>query len=126
MAIPSDLNWLAVGLGTLLGFLLGWLWYGPVFGRVWASGSGMAEVDRSAIPLRAMGLQVLGLFCLALVIGVTATTDALGTAILAIVAASVLMMASGSFTLKSMPATLIDGGYVIVAGMLMIAAQGVL
>ncbi len=126
MMIPDTLNWLAVIAGTVLAFAIGWLWYGPLFGRAWAAGSRMAETDRSQMPARAMLLQVLGLFLLALVIGVTATSDALGTTLLAILAVAVLTMAGGSFTLKTVPAILIDGGYILLAGILMIAAQGVL
>ena len=32
--MPS-VSWLAVIVGTLLGFVLGASWYGPLFGRAW-------------------------------------------------------------------------------------------
>ncbi|QBX99780.1 DUF1761 domain-containing protein [Rhodophyticola sp. CCM32] len=125
MTIPETLNWLAVIVGTAVAFGAGWLWYGPLFGRVWASGSGMSEADRDSIPMLAMVLQLAGLFLLALVIGVTATTEALGTALLAILAVAVLLMSAGAFMRKSTAAMLIDGFYAILAGVVMIAAQGI-
>ena len=27
--LTMDVNWLAVGIGTVLSFMLGWLWYSP-------------------------------------------------------------------------------------------------
>ena len=30
-------NWLAVGVGTVAAFMVGWLWYSPLlFGKKWA------------------------------------------------------------------------------------------
>ena len=36
----GNLEWLAVLLGTLGTMVLGYLWYGPLFGKLWASKSG--------------------------------------------------------------------------------------
>jgi hypothetical protein len=34
-AALGSLNWLAVVAVAIIGFLIGWLWYGPLFGKVW-------------------------------------------------------------------------------------------
>ena len=31
------LNWLAVLVAVVASFFFGWLWYGPLFGKKWAS-----------------------------------------------------------------------------------------
>lgn len=31
----GSLNWLAVIVTTVVGFLIGWLWYGPLFSKPW-------------------------------------------------------------------------------------------
>ena len=37
MAFESaGINYLAVLIGALASFVLGWLWYGPFFGKIWA------------------------------------------------------------------------------------------
>ena len=36
-------NWLAVLVSAVLTFVLGGLWYGPLFGKVWMRASGMTE-----------------------------------------------------------------------------------
>ncbi|MFN1833759.1 DUF1761 domain-containing protein [Balneola sp. MJW-20] len=38
-----DVNWLAVLAATLIGFVIGFLWYGPLFGKQWMAASGMTE-----------------------------------------------------------------------------------
>lgn len=38
-----EINWLAVILATFAAFMLGGLWYGPLFGRVWRAAEGQAE-----------------------------------------------------------------------------------
>jgi hypothetical protein len=39
----SAINWLAVLVAAASTFLLGGLWYGPLFGRPWMAASGMTE-----------------------------------------------------------------------------------
>jgi len=122
----SGINWPAVLAGTVAAFLLGWAWYAPaLFGRRWAAGSGVST-DGGGFPAFAMVTQLAGLFVLALVVGITATTDALVTAILAILGAALMVIANGAFCRKSSAALAIDAGYVLLAGAVMIAAQGLL
>ena len=46
----SDVNFLAVGLATLLTFGLGALWYSPLlFARAWMAGHGHTEADVKAM-----------------------------------------------------------------------------
>jgi hypothetical protein len=39
----ANINWLAVLVAALSTFILGGLWYGPLFGRAWMRASGMTE-----------------------------------------------------------------------------------
>lgn len=122
-----NVNWIAVVAGTIVAFLFGWLVYSPLlFAKVWAEGSGVELTAESRPPLAAMILQIVGLFFLATVIGVTATINALFAALLAILAAAALTISNGAFCGKSKTALMIDAGYIIGAGILMIVAQGVL
>ncbi|MDI3334961.1 DUF1761 domain-containing protein [Defluviimonas aestuarii] len=121
----EPLNWPAVIVGTILAFGLGMLWFGPVFGKAWARGThGIIPPDRP--PLAAMTLQFAGTFLLALVIGTTAQTHALGTAIAVLLVVAILQLAGGLFSQKSVAAALIDGGYILAMGSIMILAQGLL
>ena len=37
-----DINWLAVVVAAVATFMLGGVWYGPLFGRVWRAAEGQA------------------------------------------------------------------------------------
>ena len=120
------LNWPAVALGTVLAFGLGMLWFSPkMFGKAWSEGSHNIQPPESP-PVLAMVLQLLATILLAVVVGMTATDDALGTALAAIFAVALFVGGMDLFSQKSGKATMVDAGYVVVAGALMIFAQGIL
>ncbi len=39
----ANINFLAVIAATLSTFLVGWLWYGPLFGKTWMNAVGLSE-----------------------------------------------------------------------------------
>ncbi len=122
----AALNWPAVIAGTIAAFALGMIWFSPMmFGRSWSAGSHNIQPPASP-PIPAMGIQFLGTLALALVVGMTETAGAIGTAILAILAVAMTVAGMDLFSQKSGKATLIDAGYVIAGGVLMILAQGLL
>jgi len=121
----SAVNWLAVIAGTVVSFLIGWLWYSPkLFGTKWALGSGVDLGSADKMPVSAMLLQLIALFLLAIVVGITATTNSLFTAILAILAAAAFVVSSGAFVNKSRYALTTEFFYILLAGVLMILCQG--
>ena len=122
----ESLNWLAIIVGTVLAFGLGMLWFSPaMFGKAWSAGSHNLQPPEKP-PMAAMAIMLAGTFLLALVVGMTAQTEALATAIVAILAAAVIVAGMDLFSQKSGKATLIDAGYIVAMGVLMIGAQGVL
>ena len=122
----SGLDWPAILLGAALAFGLGMVWFSPLmFGRTWSKGShGITPPDSP--PMLAMALMVLGTVLLAVVIGMTAAIEALGLALLILAAAAVIQLAMALFSQKTMAAALVDAGYILAMGALMIAAQAVL
>ena len=122
----ANMNWAAVILGTLLAFGLGMIWFSPVmFGKAWSAGSHDIQPPASP-PYAAMGLMLAGTFLLAAVVGMTETDEAIGTAIAAILAVAVTVAAMDLFSQKSGAAALIDAGYIVVGGGLMVLAQALL
>jgi hypothetical protein len=54
----STLNWLAVLTAAFSTFMLGGLWYGPLFGRVWMRASGMTEEKaKLGSPVKIFGIS---------------------------------------------------------------------
>ena len=124
-AILVIVNWPAVLLGAIVSFGLGMVWFGKLFGRDWAQGCHGINPPATP-PLLAKALQLAGTLLLSLMIGATATINALVTAILVLVAKAALLTAGSLFSQKSPAAALIDGGFVLAMGAVMIGAQGIL
>lgn len=53
------INYLAVIVVTILAFVLGGLWYGPLFGKAWMKESGVKEGDGKDKMVRTFGLSIL-------------------------------------------------------------------
>ena len=122
----SAVNWIAVIVGAVVAFLVGWLWYSPkLFGVKWAEGCGVSLGSADEMPVFAMVAQMAALLLLSIVVGVTATVNALFTAILAILAAAAFVAASGAFVKKSTYAIRVEFFYIVVAGAIMIICQGI-
>lgn len=120
-----NMNWTAVLVGTAAAFALGMVWFGPIFGKVWTKGSHDIKPPEK-MNFGALGLQLLGTFLMAWIIGATASAGALMTAVVVILAIACLMLAGSLLSLKSRAAALVDGSYVVAMGAIMIAAQGLL
>jgi hypothetical protein len=55
-------DYLAVVLAAVASFLIGWLWYGPLFGKAWAKDMGMDmnQKPEAKAMLRGMALGLVG------------------------------------------------------------------
>ncbi|KLI64313.1 DUF1761 domain-containing protein [Aurantiacibacter marinus] len=58
-----DVNWIAVVVGALAGFVVGGIWYGPVMGKKWMGAVGLTEEQ---IKEGRMGLIYGGAFAFSL------------------------------------------------------------
>lgn len=125
--ITQNVNWLAVIVGFVAAFLVGWAWYLPSLpiGKRWMAGVGMDPSDPPKPHMAPMIWQLVGTFLLAWLVGVTAKNDALLTIILAGLALTALTVATGQFSRKSIFASFAEGSYVIVMLVIMIICQGV-
>lgn len=113
-----DVNWLAVIAAAISSFLLGGIWYGPVFGKAWMKAAGL---DEAALKSRNLGLVFGGSFVLALIAAASFAVflgpdvDALRGALYGATAG--ICWVAGSFGInylferKSLALFLINGGY---------------
>ena len=123
--LTEGVNWLAIIVGTVLGFLLGWLWYSEkLFGKKWAAGVGIEYNSSGPAPV-AMVAQFAGTFLLSWLIGVTAASNSLLTAILIVATIVCLFIASGLFCKKSSYSIAAECGYIVVMAVIMIVCQGI-
>ena len=121
----TAVNWLAVIVGFVVSFMLGWLWYSPkMFGVKWAAAIGVDLGTASEMPVGAMVTQAIGTFLLSWVVGITAANEALLTIILVVLTIVVLQVSGGLYTKKKQPALIIDAGFVVAMAIVMIICQG--
>jgi len=57
---PIDLNWLAVIAAAVSAFVLGGLWYGPLFKRAWCREAG---IDPASAPPHPARIFAIAFFC---------------------------------------------------------------
>ena len=125
--LTTGVNWLAVGVGTVIAFMLGAAWYSPkMFGTKWAEGVGLKLESGATPPMAAMLTQLVATFSLAWVIGVLAVSHALFTAILVVLTLVAMIAANGMFAGKSNYAIATECGFMSVLSVIMIISQGVL
>lgn len=67
----SAINWLAVLVAALIPFPLGFVWYGPLFGKPWMASVGLTKEDGAKMnPAKVFGTsfvaQLIMAFCLAM------------------------------------------------------------
>ena len=124
--LTMGVSWLAVIIGAVAAFFVGWLWYSPLlFGKRWASDQGLDLGTAQDMPFAAMGMQFLGLVLMSWFVGVTAVNSALLTVILATLAFAVLGLSGGMFSRQSAYVRNVNAGYWIVALVVMIICQGI-
>ena len=125
--LTNGVNWIAVIVGAVAAFVMGWLWYSPkVFGTKWAEGLGVELGNASEMPVGAMVTQAVGLLLMSWFVGVTAASNALLTVILATVAFTLLGYSGGMFGRQNAYVRNVNAGYWIAALVVMIVCQAIL
>lgn len=118
MSTIMGVSWVAVIVGAVLAFILGWLWYSQfLFGKRWAEGVGVELADASSMPMGAMVTNAIGLLGLAWVAALIAGNIWLWG--LVILAFAILGYSGGLFRKNSSGAAWVDAGYLIANGVLL-------
>lgn len=122
-----NVSWLAIIIGTVLGFVLGWLWYSPVlFVKKWAEGIGANMEETGQPPIDAMITQFLGMFLLAWIVALFADSGQYVVILLIVLTFLSLQYANNTFVGKSMYAKMTEAGYIAASTVIMIIVQMVL
>ncbi len=125
--LTEGVNWLAVSVGTVLSFLLGWPWYSPrLFVKKWIEGVNGKPNPDGKMAITALIVQLIGTFLLAWVVGITAAHNAFATIILIAVTGIRCLLPNGIFSMKSRYAIATEAGFVAAMAVVMIAVQGIL
>lgn len=123
--LTTGVSWIAVVGGFVASFLLGWVWYGPLFGKQWAEGVGVELGSSGDMPMGAMVTQALATFGFAWLWGVTAANMALLTAILITVTVMLFIVSNGKYAKKSDKAIMIEATYILAMAAVMFIFQAI-
>ena len=128
----TDLNWWAILAATAAAFVLGGIWYGPVFGKAWMAAIGKTEDDIAPSPMPfIVSLFTALLTCIvlaALMSGLAIATLGGGLAMGALVGVGFIATAMASDTAFcgwGMRLFLIQSGYRVVYSIIMGGVLGV-
>ncbi|GAB5400159.1 MAG: DUF1761 domain-containing protein [Aureisphaera sp.] len=118
----GNIKWISVIIAAVSSFLIGGIWYGPVFGRAWMTEFGFTEEDlkKRSIP-KTFGLSLLLAFIAALILEMFIGPEAdlaFGASAGFFAGFGWVAMLLGIlylFEMKSLKAYLINAGYCIVA-----------
>jgi hypothetical protein len=122
-----SVDWIAIGVGAVLAYFIGWLWYSRrLFGKDWEVGVGLETTSTSATYGDAIVAQAFGTFLLSWVVGVAEAMQNPMLAILVAFSIAALMRAKGFFTKNSRYATAVDSGFVLIMVLVMMLVHAVL
>lgn len=81
--LSFDINWLAVVVVAVINFFIGFLWYGPIFGKIWMKAMKFTQKDINEGKKKGMAMPMIislimsfiTTLVLALLLGSTGTVD---------------------------------------------------
>lgn len=57
-----SVDWLAVVIAAVASFAFGWVWFRPLFGKIWIKGSGMSAKEAKKMHKDGRGIKMLWYF----------------------------------------------------------------
>ena len=125
--VAANVNWTAVAVGTVVSFVLGWLWYSPaLFGKKWAAGVGVDLGSAQNVPVAALVTQLAATFSLAWLIGVAVGRHGFVFDVLIVAMPVLFIVSNGMFAKKSGYAIAVEAGFIVAMGLVMNVVQAVL
>lgn len=120
-AITTGISWWAVGVSTVLCFMLGGLWYSPIlFGTRWAEGVGVETGPGATQPVGGLVAQLAGTFLLAWLMSLADAIDAYPAAALIVLTITTLLIAANLFAEHTLYAAMVQGLFVLVMAAIMV------
>ena len=128
----GELDWLAVIVGAIAVMILGWLWYGPLFGKAWSRATGNAM--QSGMP-ETPKLIATAIYCIVFNVGLAYTGSLIddiehalvfGGLVIGFLLIGSLMYSAVVWQNYKTNAYVIDLLYVMLAGAVGIYVQGLI
>lgn len=119
----DGVNWLAVGLGAVLSFVLGWIWYSPKgFYPAWSASAKVTHQHGDPMGA-AFGSLTLGLVLYSTFVGVMMARGQLGLLVFGIFTFIIMAYSNNAFKKLGAVSRTIDAGSWAASGAVMIVVQ---
>ncbi|MBM87884.1 MAG: twitching motility protein PilT [Gammaproteobacteria bacterium] len=120
-ALFVNVNWLAVGISTIISFMLGALWYSPkMFGIKWAEGVGLNIGADTRQPVPALVAQFIGTLLFAWVVALAVTNGSIASVSLITITFFFLLVAANMLAEHTLYASLVEGLFVLAMAIIMV------
>ncbi|MEX0956594.1 MAG: DUF1761 domain-containing protein [Rhizobiaceae bacterium] len=122
--ITANVSWTAIIVGFIAAYAVGFLWYGVIFQKAWASGNGLPERPES-FPVMATVIQLVATFLYSWVFGITAAREMLLTIVLIVLTLAGFVASGALYRLRPPGVAMIDAGYIIAMGIVLFICQAI-
>ena len=116
----ANVNWLAVGVSTIIGYLFASFWYSPsIFGEKWADGVGLKIGADEGFSIYALVSQFFASLLLAWIVSLIVGNGSLAFIVLISITIFFFLLAANLIAEHSAYASLVEATFVLVISLIM-------
>ncbi|NKB32412.1 MAG: DUF1761 family protein [Pseudomonadales bacterium] len=123
-ALFTNVSWLAVGVSTIISFMLSGLWYSQkMFGVKWGEGVGVKTGGDAKQPVPALVIQFVGTLLFAWVVALAYTNGSIASIVLISITFFFLLIAANLFAEHSVYASVVEGAFIPTMAVIMVVCN---
>ena len=123
-ALVTNVNWLAVGLSTIISYLFASFWYSPTaFGGEWAAGLGLKDGPQGGFSMSALVCQFFATLFLAWIISLAVANDSIAFIFLISLTIFFFVLTANLMSKASNYSSLVEATFVFTMSLIMTACN---
>ena len=123
-ALVTNVNWLAVGLSTIVSYLFASFWYSPTaFGGKWAAGLGLKDGAQGGFSMIALVCQFFSILLLAWIISLAVANDSVAFIFLISLTIFFFVLTANLMSKASNYSSLVEATFVLTMSFIMTACN---
>jgi len=123
-ALVTNVNWLAVGLSTIVSYLFASFWYSPTaFGGKWAAGLGLKDGAQGGFSMIALVCQFFSTLLLAWIISLAMANDSVAFIFLISLTIFFFVLTANLMSKASNYSSLVEATFVLAMSLIMTACN---
>ena len=123
-ALVTNVNWLAVGLSTIISYLFASFWYSStVFGGKWAAGLGLKDGPQGGFSMSALVCQFFATLFLAWIISLAVANDSIAFIFLISLTIFFFVLTANLMSKASNYSSLVEATFVFTMSLIMTACN---